>query len=171
MLRPARYRLIVGPAAILAALALAALAVAACSGAGDSVGNSGGEPTGLPARPTIDASWDPICQDPLPPGQGVPSAERFQYADQGLAEMDRILAGGDLQGAGRVFFSQVHNLTHDIDGALRTANPPLARELCAVIGQMESEFAFGGKAESMKELAAYARGLMLKASALLGYSQ
>src|SRR3990172_7446275 len=172
MLRPARYRLIVGPAAILAPLALAALAVAACSGAGDSGGNSGGgEPTGLSARPTIDASWDPICQDPLPPGQGVPSTERFQYADEGLAEMDRILAGGDLQGANGVFFSQVHDLTHDIDGELRGKNEALARDLCSVIPQMESDFAFGSGAESMKTLASHARELMREASRLLGYSQ
>ena len=167
MLRPARYRLIAGPTAILAALALAALAVSACSGAGD----SGGGPGALSARPTTDASWDPICQGPLAPGQGVPSAERFQYADEGLAEMDRILAGGDLQGASGVFFSQVHGLTHDIDGELRGKDEALARDLCSVIGQMESDFAFGGGAESLKALAAYARELMREASGLLGYSQ
>jgi len=161
MLRPARYRLIAGPTAILAALALAT-----CSG-----GDSGGEPGGLSARPSIDASWAGICQGPLAPGQGVPSAERFQSADEGLAEMDRVLGGGDLQGASGVFFSQVHGLTHDIDGALRGKNEALARDLCSVIGQMESGFAFGGGAESMKTLASYARELMREASRLLGYSQ
>ncbi|MDP2674673.1 MAG: hypothetical protein Q8Q00_07180 [Dehalococcoidia bacterium] len=164
MLRPARYRLIAGTTAILAALALAA-----CSGA--SGGDPGGDPGGLSARPTIDASWAGICQGPFAPGQGVPSAERFQYADEGLAEMDRILGGGDLQGASGVFFSQVHNLTHDIDGELRGKNEALARDLCSVIGQMESGFAFGGGAESMKTLASYARELMREASTLLGYSQ
>ena len=105
------------------------------------------------------------------PGQGVPSAERFRTADEGLAEMDQLLESEDLNGAGGVFFSQVHDLTHDIDGELRGKNEALARDLCSVIAQMESDFAFGSGAESMKALANRARELMREASSLLGYSE
>lgn len=153
MLRLAPYRLIAGVTAVLTALALAA-----CSG------GSGGDPS----QPQIDERWVQLCEEPLPPGQGTTSAARFQTADEGLAEMDRLLDRGDLQGASGVFFSQVHDLTHDIDGAMRGADPEAARELCAVIGQMEDDFA-AGKAGYMKTLAARARELMRQASTLLGY--
>ena len=101
----------------------------------------------------------------------MPSADRFRTADDGLAAMDQLLESEDLNGASSVFFSQVHDLTHDIDGPLRSTNPALARDLCAIIGQMESDFAFGGEAESMKALANRARELMREASSLLGYSE
>ena len=156
MLRPPRLLLIAAPAAVLAALA-----VGACSG------SSGGDSD----PPAIDERWVGICEQPLAPGQGVPSAARFQKADEGLAEMDRLLEGGDLQGASGVFFTQVHDLTHDIDGQLPSADPAAAGELCAVIGQMESDFAAGGEAGAMKALAGRARELMREASGQLGYSE
>ena len=139
----------------------AGLAIAACSG------SSGGDSAPL----NVDERWTGICQEPLPPGQGVPSAERFRTAGEGLAEMDQLLESEDLNGAGSVFFSQVHDLTHDIDAQLRGADQAMARDLCAIIGQMESDFAFGGEAESMKALANRARQLMREASSLLGYSE
>src|SRR3972149_11498155 len=148
MLRPAWYRLIAGPAAVLAALALAA-----CSG-----GGSGGSGEDSP-RPRIDERWVQVCEQPLPPGQGVAvTTERFQTADDGLDEMEHLAQGGDLNGARDVFFSQVHSLTHDIDGALRNANPPVARELCAVIGQIEVDFAAGRDGEGVAAPAARPRG-------------
>ena len=156
MLRPPRLLLIAAPAAVLAALT-----VGACSGS--SGGGSG--------APAIDEGWVASCQQPLPPGQGVASATRFQTADEGLAEMDRLLEDSDLQGASGVFFTQVHDLTHDIDGQLRSADPEAAGELCAVIGQMESDFAAGGEAGSMKALAGRARELMREASGRLGYTE
>ena len=157
MLRPPGLPLLfAAPAAVLAALA-----VGACSG------SSGGDP----GAPAIDDRWAAICEQPLAPGQGVPIAARFQTADGGLAEMDRLLEGGDLPGASGVFFRQVHDLTHDIDGQLRSADPEAAGELCAVIGQMESEFAAGGEAAAMKALAGRARELMREASGQLGYTE
>jgi len=157
VLRPPGLPLLfAAPAAVLAALA-----VGACSG------SSGGDP----GAPAIDDRWAAICEQPLAPGRGVPSAARFQTADGGLAEMDRLLEGGDLPGASGVFFRQVHDLTHDIDGQLRSADPEAAGELCAVIGQMESDFAAGGEAAAMKALAGRARELMREASGQLGYTE
>ena len=155
MLRSPRRLLLAAPAAVLAALA-----VGACSG------SSGGDPGAL----EIDDRWDAICEQPLAPGQGALGAARFQTADEGLAEMDRLLDEGEMQGASGVFFTQVHDLTHDIDGALRSADPAAAGELCAVIGQMESDFA-AGEAGAMKALAGRARELMREASGRLGYSE
>ena len=85
--------------------------------------------------------------------------------------MDQLLANEDLNGASSVFFTQVHDLTHDIDGQLRGADQAMARELCAVIGQMEADFAASGKAASLKALAGRARELMREALDLLGYSE
>ena len=151
------------------AFLVAALALAACSGASD--GDSGGASGGDSAPLNIDERWTAICEAPLAPGQGVPSAERFRTADEGLAEMDQLLESEDLNGASSVFFSQVHDLTHDIDGALRGTKPALAKDLCAIIGQMEADFAGGEGASSLKALAGRARELMREASNLLGYSE
>ena len=85
--------------------------------------------------------------------------------------MDQLLESEDLNGASSVFFSQVHDLTHDIDAQPRGADQAMARELCAVIGQMESDFAAGGEAAAMKALAGRARELMREASGQLGYTE
>jgi len=158
MLRPAWYRPIAGPTAVLAALALAA-----CSSGGSGEDSS---------RPQIDKRWVEVCEQPLPPGQGgAVTTERFQTADDGLAEMERLARAGDLKGARDVFFSQTHGLTHDIDGALRSANPPVARELCGVIAQIEADFASARDGEVMAALAVRARELMRQSSTLLGYPE
>jgi len=85
--------------------------------------------------------------------------------------MDQLLESEDLNGASSVFFTQVHDLTHDIDTQLRGADQAMARELCAIIGQMEADFAGGEGASSLKALAGRARELMREASNLLGYSE
>ena len=85
--------------------------------------------------------------------------------------MDQLLESEDLNGASGVFFSQVHDLTHDIDAQLRGADQAMARELCAVISQMEADFAGGEGASSLKALAGRAREIMREASNLLGYSE
>src|SRR3989304_6016438 len=154
MLRSARFLLIAAPTAVLTALALVA-----CSG-----GSGGDSP-----RPRIDERGAQGCEQPLPPGQGVAvTTERFQTADDGLAEMEHLAQGGDLNGARDVFFSQVHSLTHDIDGGLRNANPPVARELCAVIGQIEVDFAAGRDGGGGGGPAAPAPGALRPASRLVG---
>ena len=52
---------------------------------------------------------------------------------------------------------------------MRPATPPVARELCAVIAQIEADFASARDGEVMAALAVRARDLMRQSSTLLGY--
>jgi len=48
---------------------------------------------------------------------------------------------GNLEGAERLFFTDTHAVTHDIDGPLREADDGLAKELCASVFVIETELA------------------------------
>jgi hypothetical protein len=111
-----------------------------------------------------------ICDRPLPAlGSGQITKEKFDTVDAGMDRVIPLAAEGDVIGAQVVFFSEVHDFTHDVDGPLRDSNDDLAKGLCKAVAQIEAEFAFGGEAATIAEEAEGIRDLLRRTAAEMGF--
>lgn len=81
-----------------------------------------------------------ICAVGLPPLTAQPvTDERMTAGADGLRRLADAAQQSDLDQAQILLRSDAHNITHDIDAALRPADPELARELCSSIIAVENE--------------------------------
>lgn len=84
------------------------------------------------------------CMRELPPLSDVPvTAARIGAAADNLRLVADAAERGDLAMAQTLFFGETHNLTHDIDPPLRTADEPLATNLCDSILTLETQLPSG----------------------------
>lgn len=134
-------------------------------------------PDGSPPTPAVSIEDIPegvrnLCERPLPPLVGRPiTGETFAAMDAGMEQVRELAEGGDISGAHRTFFTQVHDFTHDLDAPLRERDAELAKRLCAVVAQIEAEFAFGSDAAAIADYAGRVQALLRDAAAELGYGE
>lgn len=89
------------------------------------------------ATPVVTAGFDP-CAQPLQAITTDPlSASRLQSAIDDLHNAATFAQNGDQNSAQAAFVGDPHNLSHDIDGPLRTADNDLAVQLCQSIVAIE----------------------------------
>lgn len=96
-------------------------------------GNSGGASNSVAAT----------CEQQVAPLTGNPPTEaRVTFAIDGMERIAEKAASNDANGARTIFFMEdAHNLTHDIDAALRDENPEMARRLCLSVIVLENQMA------------------------------
>jgi len=87
------------------------------------------------------ASVRASCSQPLRSLTSQPVTEdRLLKAVEGMKQLSAVAATGDTAQAPGLFLgSDTHNLTHDLDGRLRQANPDLAKQLCLSVVTIENE--------------------------------
>lgn len=97
------------------------------------------------ARPVLRDAGSPTpavqqpCQQPLGAVTTQPlTAERLQQAISGMRRVSTLAESGDQAAAEALFAGDSHNITHDIDGPLRTADEQLAIDLCLAIVEVET---------------------------------
>lgn len=81
-----------------------------------------------------------ICGRNLPPltDQTI-TDERIVAGVDGLRELAEAARDGDVERVRVLIFSDAHNITHDIDAALRPIDADLARNLCESVLRLENE--------------------------------
>lgn len=81
------------------------------------------------------------CDSPIGAVTDQPlTASRIEDAAAAMRQTADLADGGDTNAAAQAFSGDAHNITHDIDGPLRTADQQLAVDLCQTILALESEF-------------------------------
>lgn len=95
---------------------------------------SGGSDTEAQDPEICSVGLAPITQQPI-------TNERLAQGAEGLRELAGFARGGDFDRAQVLLRSDAHNITHDVDTALRPFDPDLARDLCRSIIQLENEMA------------------------------
>lgn len=93
---------------------------------------------------------------------------RLSRAVEDMLRVADAAASGDTGLASEIFFGDAHDVTHDIDGALRGADPDLALGLCQNILTIESQLAGQADLPSVAAAAEAAAGQMLEAGRALG---
>jgi hypothetical protein len=89
------------------------------------------------ATPVVTAGFDP-CAQPLPAiTTDQLSPQRLQSAIDDLRKAATFAQSGDQNSAQAAFVGDPHNLSHDIDAPLRTADNDLAVQLCQSIVAIE----------------------------------
>ncbi len=97
--------------------------------------------------------------------------ERLVAAVAALRETARIAGTGDVAGASVSFSGDAHNITHDIDGPLRSADPNLALDLCESIAEIERQFASAADMAVIAAEAETSAGLLEEAGRALGITE
>ena len=130
----------------------------------------------LVARATLDldAATTPI------PGASGPCAfpigaigvqpltdERVLAAVAAFRETAEIARTGDVTGASVAFSGDAHNITHDIDGPLRSADPDLAVDLCESVLEIERQFATAADTAVIADESETSAGLLEEAGRVL----
>lgn len=87
---------------------------------------------------------------PMPGGNDV-SAAAFASEDAALGRVIDYLYTGDRESADVEFLGPVHSFTHNVDPAVRAADPDVARKLCNAVIQLENGLA--GSSTATPELA------------------
>ena len=128
------------PAYRLAPMLAAPLAImflATCgSGQDESAATTSPTPVSTPQSTTTG-----VCARPIQPLTSGPVTKgRLEAAVQKLNEVQQMADSGDTAAARAAFAGDTHDITHDIDPPLRTADPVLARDLCESILILEQQF-------------------------------
>ncbi len=102
---------------------------------------------------------------------GPVTADRLEAAAEGLRRISQTAAAGDDAGLPVFFGSDTHNVTHDIDGPLRRADPDMARRLCLSIVALEGQFAGSRDLSVISREAAAAADALDEAAAVPGVTE
>lgn len=97
--------------------------------------------------------------------------ERLVAAVAAFRETAEIARTGDATGAGEAFFGDAHNISHDIDGPLRDADPGLAVDLCESVLEIERQFATTADTTVIADESETSAGLLDEAGRLLGITE
>jgi hypothetical protein len=113
------------------------------------------------------------CNSPLKPITSQPvTRERVAKAANGMRQMSAAAAAGDADEVSNLFVgSDTHNLTHDIDGRLRQADPELGRQLCMNVVTIENQLTGRIDPGVVQRSADTAAGLLEQAAARPGVVQ
>lgn len=111
------------------------------------------------------ASVRATCSQPLRPLTSQPvTQDRLLKAVEGMKQLNAAAATGDAAQAPGLFLgSDTHNLTHDLDGRLRQANPELAKQLCLSVVTIEKELTGSSDPATIKREADMAATLLQQA--------
>ncbi len=130
------------------------------------------------ARLDLDADATPIpnASEPcaLPIGAiGVEplTDKRLVAAVAAFRETASLARDGDVFGANEAFFGDAHNITHDIDGPLRNADPDLAVALCESVLEIERQFASSADTSVIAAESETGAGLLEEAGRALGITE
>lgn len=113
------------------------------------------------------------CNSPLKPITSQPvTRERVDKASAGMKQLSAAATTGDEEQVRKLFIgSDTHNLTHDIDGRLRQADPELGKQLCMSVVSIENELTGRIDPTTVKSAADTAAGLLEEAAAKPGVLQ
>lgn len=122
------------------------------------------------------ATSTPLIQQPCDQPVGAVTtqpltADRLQNAITQLREASSLAQAGDQAGAESAFSGDAHNLTHDIDGPLRTADQQLAVDLCTAVVDIERHLGANYDASVMQTQAEATAGYIEQAGRTLGILQ
>ena len=106
------------------------------------------------------------CSSPLKPITSQPvTRERVDKAAEGMKQLSAAAAAGDAGLVTRLFVgSDTHNLTHDIDGRLRQADPELGKQLCMNVVTIENQLTGKIDPGTVQRAADTAAGLLERAA-------
>lgn len=113
------------------------------------------------------------CNQPLKPITSQPvTAERLTKAADGMKQLSAAAEAGDAAQVRNLFIgSDTHNLTHDIDGRLRQADPELGKQLCMSVVTIENQLTDSIDPATVKRAADMAASLLEQAAAEPGVLQ
>jgi hypothetical protein len=97
--------------------------------------------------------------------------ERLAGAVATLRQTAESARAGDVAGASATFAGDAHNITHDIDGPLRAADPDLAVSLCESVVEIEQQLAGTADAAVIAGESETSAGLLEEAGRVLGISK
>ena len=97
--------------------------------------------------------------------------ERVVAAVAAFRETAKIARTGDATGASVAFSGDAHNITHDIDGPLRDADPDLAVDLCESVLEIERQFATAADTAVIADESETSAGLLEEAGRVLGITE
>ncbi len=97
--------------------------------------------------------------------------ERVVAAVAAFRETAEIARTGDLTGASEAFFGDAHNISPDIDGPLRDADPGLAVDLCDSVLEIERQFATTADTTVIAAGSETSAGLLEEAGRVLGITE
>jgi hypothetical protein len=119
-----------------------------------------------------------------PPGASEPCAVSLSAIDGQPLTEDRVgtaviafhktaelVRTGDVTGASAVFFGGAHNITHEIDGPLRSAAPDLAVDFCESVLEIEQQFATDADLTVIAAESEISAGLLEEAGRVLGITE
>jgi hypothetical protein len=113
------------------------------------------------------------CNQPLKPIASQPvTADRLAKAVEGMKQLSAAAAAGDAAQVRNLFSgSDTHNLTHDIDGRLRQADPELGKQLCMSVVTIENQLTGSIDPATVRCAADMAAGLLEQATVESGVLQ
>lgn len=113
------------------------------------------------------------CNSPLNPITSQPvTKERVDKAAEGMKQLSAAAGTGDGGLVTRLFVgSDTHNLTHDIDGRLRQADPELGKQLCMSVVTIENQLTGKIDPGTVQRAADTAAALLEQAAAKPGVLQ
>ncbi len=97
--------------------------------------------------------------------------DRVVDAVAAFRETAEFARTGDVTGASVAFSGDAHNITHDIDGPLRDADPALAVDLCESIVEIERQFATTSDMNVIAAESESSAGLLEEAARVLGITE
>ncbi len=113
---------------------------------------------------SCDQSVPPLSQNPV-------TSDRLDGAIVIMRQLATVAASGDQTLADSLFFSDAHNVSHDIDGPLRAENPDLAKELCRNVVVIEEQFAGERRLDIIAGVAETVARILAEAGRELGLTQ
>ena len=118
----------------------------------------------------------PVVQQPCGQPVGAVTSnplteQRLQAAIEQLRRASALAEAGDQSGAESAFSGDAHNLTHDIDGPLRTADEQRAIDLCLAVVDIERHLGVNYDSAVMQQQAAAAADAIEQAGRSLGILQ
>jgi hypothetical protein len=132
------------------------------------------------ARPVLRQTGDPTatpvvfepCSLPIGAVTDEPlTAQRIEDAIERLRQVSDLAAAGDKAGAEAAFAGEAHNITHDIDGPLRTNHEQIAIELCLAVSEIERRLGANYDGEVIADKADESADLLDEGARALGILQ
>ena len=99
------------------------------------------------------------------------TSERLAAAVAAFRETAEAARTGDVTGASVAFSGDAHNITHDIDGPLRSADPGLAVDICESVVKIERQFSTSADAVVIADEAETSAGFLEEAGRVLGITE
>ena len=97
--------------------------------------------------------------------------ERLVAAIASFRETAEVARAGDVTGASVAFSGDAHDITHDIDGPLRSSDLDLAFAICESITEIERQFANAADTTVVAAESATSADLLEEAGRVLGFAE